>query len=157
LQSWLSVPAVTPLADKKFRRFKKFATNQPICFEKDEEFNWTRKLNLLVWIDGRYFEDWVGLADHGCVALGGFMGWEEEGFGGMPDKVQDADGLEVDEVGNLLVLLHAGIGVWCLEGAVVQANADQEGAQVLGAACPQHLIASIFHQRELPCIVHHAH
>ena len=75
----------------------------------------------------------------------------------MPDKVQDANGLEINEVGNLLVLLQVGSWVGGAEGAVIEANTDQEGAQVLSAACPQHLVASILHQRKLPCIVHHAH
>lgn len=41
----------------------------------------------------------------------------------MPDKVQDPNGLQINKVGNLLVLLDVvGTAIVCWKGTVVQAN-----------------------------------
>mmetsp|Transcript_38799 Transcript_38799/g.91879 ORF Transcript_38799/g.91879 Transcript_38799/m.91879 type:complete len:635 (-) Transcript_38799:696-2600(-) len=74
-----------------------------------------------------------------------------DGCQGEPrHEVEDADGLQVDEVRNLLVLLDDA-------PLLVQPDADEVRAHVLGPAGPEDFASAVLDQSQLPSVVDHAH
>jgi len=63
----------------------------------------------------------------------------------------DGDGLEIHQVGDLLVVLHVALF------ALVEAHADQVRVHELGAHAPQDLVVPILHQGQLARVKDHAH
>ena len=62
----------------------------------------------------------------------------------------DGDGLEVDEVGHLLVVVDAPLL------ALVEADADEVWVHELGAHAPKDLVLPVLHERQLARVEDHA-
>eukprot|EP00951_Prasinocladus_malaysianus_P002968 scaffold21211_cov40-Prasinocladus_malaysianus.AAC.1 len=72
------------------------------------------------------------------------------GQGDARHEVDDPDGLQIDQVGDLLVLLDDA-------ALLVEPHADEVWAHVLCAARAEHLVAAVLDQSDLPGVVDHAH